>query len=158
MTERSVAHATIHLERVYDAAPARVFAAFSDPAASDRWFVAAEGWEMTEYDHDFREGGRETGRFAVKRGDPVIYNQTHYHQIVPDQRIVYAYTMAQEDTLMSASMLTLEFKAEGGKTRLLLTEQGAFLDGVDQPANREAGWSELLDSLGREVRGELVGA
>jgi uncharacterized protein YndB with AHSA1/START domain len=75
---------------------------------------------------------------------------------VPGERIIYAYTMAQEETLISASLLTVEFKSEGGKTRLLLTEQGAFLDGADQPTNREAGWNELLDSLGKEVRGELA--
>ncbi len=156
-TKRSVTHATIHLERTYDAVPSRVFEAFADPAASDRWFVSAEGWELAEYQHDFREGGRETGRFSPKKGDPVIYNNTHYQQIVPNHRIIYAYTMAQEETLISVSLLTLEFKSEGGKTRLVLTEQGAFLDGADQPANREAGWAELLDNLGKEIRGELVG-
>jgi uncharacterized protein YndB with AHSA1/START domain len=45
-TKRSVTHATIHLERSYDAVPSRVFQAFADPAASDRWFVNAEGWEL----------------------------------------------------------------------------------------------------------------
>ena len=157
-TKRSVTHATIHLERSYDAVPSRVFQAFADSAASDRWFVSAEGWELAEYEHDFREGGREIGRFSPKRGDPITHNNTHYKQIVPGERIIYAYTMAQEETLISASLLTVEFKSEGGKTRLLLTEQGAFLDGADQPANREAGWNQLLDSLGKEVRGELAAA
>ena len=33
MTERSVTHSTFVLERVYPAAPARVFNAFADPKA-----------------------------------------------------------------------------------------------------------------------------
>ena len=32
MTERSVTHATFVIERTYDATPARVFAAWADPA------------------------------------------------------------------------------------------------------------------------------
>ena len=32
-----------------------------------------------------------------------------------------------------------------------MTEQGAFLDGHDIPANHEAGWSKMLDNLGEEL-------
>jgi uncharacterized protein YndB with AHSA1/START domain len=34
----SVEHATFVIERRYDASPARVFAAWADPAAKRRWF------------------------------------------------------------------------------------------------------------------------
>ena len=33
----------------------------------------------------------------------------------------------------------------------MLTEQGAFLDGHDIPANHEAGWNAMLDNLGMEL-------
>ncbi len=39
MTDRSVTHATFVVERRYDASPARVFAAWADPAAKARWFA-----------------------------------------------------------------------------------------------------------------------
>lgn len=32
MTARSVTHATFHIERIFEASPARLWAAFSDPA------------------------------------------------------------------------------------------------------------------------------
>ncbi|RWM73933.1 MAG: hypothetical protein E5X83_04150 [Mesorhizobium sp.] len=47
MSERSVVHSTIVLERSYDASPARVFAAWSDPAALQRWGSPGEGWETS---------------------------------------------------------------------------------------------------------------
>jgi uncharacterized protein YndB with AHSA1/START domain len=53
MTERSVMHATFVVERNYDAAPARVFAAFADPAAKARWFVGPDEWRTTEFEMDF---------------------------------------------------------------------------------------------------------
>ena len=39
MTGRNVTHAVFTIERVYDAAPARVFAAFASPEAKARWFA-----------------------------------------------------------------------------------------------------------------------
>ena len=38
MTQRSVTHSTFVLERVYEAPPARVFAAWADPAIKALWF------------------------------------------------------------------------------------------------------------------------
>lgn len=149
MTERSVTHATFSIERIYDAKPARVFKAWSDPKARDRWFVHSEGWKVTEYSHDFRVGAREGGRFS-QSGETIYSNETVYQDIVPDNRIIFAYTMAKDGTNISASLATVELKPEGKRTRLVFTEQGAFLDGYDTAASREAGWQELLDNLGKE--------
>lgn len=62
MTERSVMHATFVIERTYDASPARVFAAWADPAAKARWFAGPDDWESGAYELDFRVGGRERAR------------------------------------------------------------------------------------------------
>lgn len=151
MTERSVAHATFSLERCYDAAPARVFSAWADPIAKRRWFVEGEGWEILAFDADFKVGGYERSRFRQKDG-PAVRNDTLYQDIVPNERIVFAYTMTIGDARLSASLATAEFKPEGKRTRLVFTEQAAFLDGKDQAPSREHGWGELLDALGAELK------
>lgn len=151
MTDRSVVHATFIIERLYDASPNQVFAAFSDPAVHDRWFAKANDWPIADYSHDFRVGGHENGRFSPD-GTTMIFNDTVYQDIVPNRRIVSAYTMAIGDTRISASLATIEFLAEGSQTRLIYTEQGAFLDGADQPEGREQGCGSLFDSLGAELR------
>lgn len=150
MTERSVTHATFTLERVYDAKPARVFKAFSDPVAKRRWFVEGEGWEIESFETDFRIGGFERSQFRFRGGVPVR-NDSIYHDIVPDQRIIIAYTMTIGENRISSSLATTEFRAEGKGTCVVFTEQGAFLDGHDNVAAREGGWKELLDALGREL-------
>ena len=68
MTERSVTHATFVIERVYDAAPEKVFAACADPAAKRRWFVEGEGWHIDKFEMDFRPGGIETSVFRFGDG------------------------------------------------------------------------------------------
>ena len=150
MTERSVTHATFTIERSYPHAPARVFMAFSDTKAKRRWFAEGEGWEIEAFDADFRVGGQEKSRFRFK-GGPQISNDTVYQDIVPDQRIIIAYSMAIGENRISSSLATMEFEPEGGGTKLTFTEQGAFLDGHDNVASREEGTRELLEALGREL-------
>jgi uncharacterized protein YndB with AHSA1/START domain len=146
MTNRSVTHATFVLERTYPASPARVFAAWADPGVKSRWFAADEA--PTEFDLDFRVGGREINRGLGPDGRTYTY-EARYQDIVPDQRIVYAYDMYLDDTRISVSLGTVQIEPAGSGTRLTYTEQGAFLDGHDTPEAREHGTRELLDALGR---------
>ena len=157
MTERSVTHATFVVERTYDASPARVFAAWADPAAKARWFAGPDEWESGAYELDFRVGGRERASGGPK-GGPVHTYDARYHDIVPNERIVCAYEMYLDETRISVSLATVEFKRAGAGTRLIFTEQGAFLDGYDNPAERERGTIELLDALGAELRREPANA
>ena len=48
---------------------------------------------------------------------------------------------------ISVSVATLEFIPADNGTRLILTEQGAYLDGLDTSAQREEGTRGLLDAL-----------
>ena len=50
------------------------------------------------------------------------------------------------------SLATMQLKAEGRKTTLMVTEQGAFLDGYDDAGSREQGTGHLLDALGASLK------
>jgi uncharacterized protein YndB with AHSA1/START domain len=154
MAERSTEHATFVIERTYDAPATRVFAAWADPAAKARWFGGGEE-AATEYELDFRVGGREINRGDGPDGQFYTY-EALYQDIVPDERIVYTYDMHRGETRSSVSLATVEFKAEGAGTRLIFTEQGAFLDGEDNPQDREHGTGGLLDALGAVLSSELA--
>ena len=155
MTERSVEHATFAVERTYDASPERTFAAWADPEAKARWFGGSG--EATEFELDFRVGGREITSGGPE-GGPVFAFEGHYQDIVPNERIVYSYDMHMDGTRISVSLATVEFKADGGGTRLIFTEQGAFLDGLDTADQRRQGTGTLLDTLGQELRRESTNA
>jgi uncharacterized protein YndB with AHSA1/START domain len=146
MTMRSAQHGTIRLERRFAAPPARVFAAWADPAARARWDVPGR-WTIAEQTHDFREGGRETKRFGPT-DDPRFVADTLYLDIVPDRRIVFSYSMASRSVPVSASLTTVELSPAGKATRLLLVEHITLLDGNDTLANREEGLSSMLDKIG----------
>lgn len=149
MSNRSVAHATFVIERTYEAPPAHVFAAFSDPAAKRRWFIQGEGFEVLSYENDFRVGGWERSRF--RKGATLVTNDTVYTDIVPGERIIIAYYMSIGGNPISVSLATMEMQAAGKGTRFVFTEQDAFLDGFDDSGSRERGTTDLLDALGREL-------
>jgi hypothetical protein len=48
----------------------------------------------------------------------------------------------------------VEFEPAGAGTRPVLTEQGAFLDGFDDPSSRERGTRDLLEALDAALREE----
>ncbi|MGZ4140368.1 MAG: SRPBCC domain-containing protein, partial [Actinomycetota bacterium] len=67
--------------------------------------------------------------------------------IVPNERIITTYEMQIDGVRISVSVATVELEPEGSGTRLVYTEQGAFLDAFDNPAQREEGTRELLGKL-----------
>ena len=146
---RSTRHGTIRLERRYKAAPARVFAAWAEPTARAKWDVPGR-WVIAEQRFDFREGGRELKRFGPK-DDPRFVADTLYLDIVPQRRIVFSYSMTSRGEPISVSLTTVEIMSDGQGTKLLLTEQAAFLDGKDNAANREEGLASMLDKIGESV-------
>ncbi|MFP4595014.1 SRPBCC family protein [uncultured Ralstonia sp.] len=149
-TARSVVHATFTVERVYDAPRARVFKALTDPAAKAKWFGGGAGYTLLAREMDARPGGREHVQGRWESGVVSTFDAL-YHDVVPNERIVYAYTMHLDERKISVSLATLELKPAGTGTRLVMTEQGAFLDGYDDAGSRERGTQFLLDALGRSL-------
>ena len=150
MNQRSVEHASFTIERRYNAPPHRVFAAWADPAAKDRWFASAEGWEVEPHELDFREGGLEVGRSRMP-GGPLHTYRAIYWEVIADHRIVYTYEMLIDDARISVSLVTVELRADAGGTQLALTEHGAFFDGLEDPDRRRDGTGSLLDALARQL-------
>jgi uncharacterized protein YndB with AHSA1/START domain len=157
MTKRSVVHDTFVTERSYPAAPSRVFFALSDKQAKAKWFTGPEEWGPEKHEMDFRVGGRETSTGGPKEGPRHTFEAV-YQDIVPDERIIYSYDMYLDDKRISVSLATMELKPEGTGTKLVLTEQGAYLDEFDDPSQRRRGTEDLLDALGASLTGAPVNA
>jgi len=69
-----------------------------------------------------RPGRRGQQRRLPRRHAPRL--QSRLHDIVEDERIVFAYDLLQDHRLVSVSLTTIELFANGGGTRLVFTEQG----------------------------------
>jgi uncharacterized protein YndB with AHSA1/START domain len=149
--ERSVVHGSFTLKRVYDAAPALVFRALSDPAAKARWFAGGEGYTVTERAMDVRPGGRERLGGRWQNGMTTLFDAV-YFDVVANSRLVYAYEMHLSGRKISVSLATMQLKPVGAGTELTVTEHGSFLDGYDDAGSREHGTGILLDRLGASLK------
>jgi uncharacterized protein YndB with AHSA1/START domain len=152
MADRNVTHATFSLEHVYGATPARVFGAWADPAAKTRWFAGALDPAGPPMQLDFRVGGTEHAVSGTPDG-PVVSYEGLFRDIVPEERIVVANCIDVDGERISVSQFTAEFRPEGTGTRLVVTEQGAYLDGHDSAESRAVGIRAQLQALADELRG-----
>jgi uncharacterized protein YndB with AHSA1/START domain len=146
LSERTVEHATFVVERRYEAAPDRVFAAWATMDAKAEWFGSPED----RFELDFRVGGRELHQGTDPQGNSYTFRAI-YQDIVAPERILYTYEMLLGDTRISVSVATVELRPEGDGTHLVYTEQTAFLDGHDVPGRRQHGMGRVLDALARAV-------
>jgi uncharacterized protein YndB with AHSA1/START domain len=157
MENRTVTHGTFVIERSYPATPERVFAAFSDPTKKRRWYAESEGTELQEHKMDFRVGGNESTRRILGDDTPfrgvALTSQSNFQDIVPNRRIVFAYTMGLGDRRISANLATVEFLVTEKGTELVFTDQGAYFEGADGLQMRETGWRSLLERLAKELGG-----
>jgi uncharacterized protein YndB with AHSA1/START domain len=149
---RSVVHATFRLQRTYDAPVTRVWRALTDESAKQKWFGGSPGqWELLERQMDVRVGGRERVRGRWQAGVVSTFDAI-YHDVIPNERLIYSYEMHLDEKKISVSLATMQLKTEGAKTTLMVTEQGAFLDGYDDAGSREHGTGYLLDALGASLK------
>jgi uncharacterized protein YndB with AHSA1/START domain len=149
----SVTHGSFTIERTYPRSPQEVFAAWASRGAKNTWF--GEGDEFlaptTRYDLDFRVGGRELLEGRLPGGRLFGY-EAIYQDIVENQRIIASYDVRIDGKRNSVSLMTVEFHEVGTRTRLVLTEQGAFLDGLDSNDQRQEGATDSLDKLGQYLQ------
>ena len=155
MPEQSVIHSTFVIERSFPVSPEAVFAAFADPEKKRKWFSPPSHPGTEEHAMEFRNGGHERKSFQVQPGPNApkfkCTNRTYYLDIVPNKRIVFSYSMSNEDVPFSASLATVDLIATKNGTDLIFTEQGAFFANSDGPKMREDGWKHLFDRLSQEI-------
>lgn len=143
---RSAKHATFTIERQLDFPPAKVYMAFADQTAKDRWFAGPGEWKLKDRAFDFRVGGREKLKGEWPDGKVSAFDCI-YQDIIPNERIVYTYDMHINGNKISVSLATIELKPTKKGTHLIVTEQGVFLDGYDDAGSRENGTGWLLDKM-----------
>jgi uncharacterized protein YndB with AHSA1/START domain len=136
---------SLTLKRRIRAAPAQVYAAWTDPEKLARWFGPKDtvaGSVRAEV--DVRPAGRYQMSFATDDGERHRVGGV-YREVVPGSRLVF--TWAWQSTPERESIVTVTLVPDGDGTLLTLHQEQLF----DQKARdgHERGWTGSLDKLER---------
>jgi uncharacterized protein YndB with AHSA1/START domain len=139
----------LHLERVLDAPPERIYAAWTDPALLRRWWAAAPGWTTPEATTDVRVGGAY--RLSMRGTDGIVRTVVgEYLEVDPPRRLVYTWKWVSSEYPApddGVTVVSVDFIAEGTATRVVL-EQRDHHDEAGRDSHGR-GWRGCLDSLER---------
>jgi uncharacterized protein YndB with AHSA1/START domain len=151
MSQVPIVHDRFTIERVYEATPAEVFAAWSNPKLKARWFIGPESWRQTRRELDFRVGGEEVLCGEFPNGTTSFF--ARFYEIEANERIVYVYDMHLSGKHHSLSLATVEFRPDKGGTRMIFTEAVAFMDGTENAVSRERGTAAHFDRIAAVLGG-----
>jgi uncharacterized protein YndB with AHSA1/START domain len=135
---------SLTLKRHLNAPPAKVYAAWTDPAKIAGWFGPGQ-IESVRAETDVRVGGRY--RIVMQASGDVHDVSGVYREVVPNEKLVF--TWAWRSTPERESIVTVLLKADGDGTLLTLIHEQFF----DEPARdrHQSGWTGALDKLEKFV-------
>lgn len=142
-----VNHDSFVLTRQVRASVATAYKAWSDVSLKGQWFVGPhDRWTLLERSLDFRIGGKEICRGGFSGGGSSFFDST-YLDIVPNERIVYAYRMSVDDEIISVSLGTVEFLPTDSGCQVKYTEQAAYYSEQYGHEGRFTGTEMLMDQM-----------
>jgi len=142
----AVEHTTFVIERDLPGSPRQAFRFWAEKALKRRWTDCHPEWTVLEDRFDFAPGGEEAVRWRTGEGIEQTFT-ARYLDIAAGLRIIYAFEMSSAGARVSASLATVEFRPGGAGTRMLYTEQMAFLAGAEAMRMRIAGTGTGFDRL-----------
>ncbi len=136
MSNRSIVHASFTITRIWNASPARVFEAFANEQAKDKWFSGpGDGLGVAQ----FRFSRRRHRNWRGVESGMVTRFDMRLSTTVAEARIIYTYNMFVDDRKISVSQAAIEQHPKRKGTKFVLTKYGDYLDGYDDAGSREHG-------------------
>lgn len=139
--------ASLTIAKSFDAAPERVFAAWTDANAILKW------WGMPGYTNlDARFDAEIGGVWHVASRSPegeLVTARGRVLEIIPNQRIVYDWRFDHMPEAAPSSVVTVEFFASGTGTHLKLHHTN--LPGADAVPLFTQGWTFTLGNFSANV-------
>ena len=138
---------SLTIKRRLNAAPAKVYAAWTDPQKIAAWFGPSQvNPGSVRADIEAVAGGRYRISFDTENGEHHEVGGT-YREVVPNRRLVFSW--AWHSTPERESLVTVALKPDGDGTLLTLRHEQFFNEAARD--GHEKGWTELLDKLERSL-------
>jgi uncharacterized protein YndB with AHSA1/START domain len=138
------ARPSLTIKRNLKAPPAKIFAAWTDPAKLQKWFLPRADSEVLNLDFDVRVGGRYS--ITIRHGDGDHKHVSGvFREVLPNEKLSFTWAGDCGGTKGPESLVTVLIKPDGSGSLLTLIHEQiadeAARDGFNQ------GWTSVLDSL-----------
>lgn len=134
---------TLEAKRVLPAAPAVVFAAFSEPSELVKWW-GPQGFTIPSIEFDPRVGGTYRIEMRPPEGD-CFYLTGKFREVDPPGRLAYTFVWEDPDPDDVETVVGLSFRDLGESTEVAFT-QGPFKTEARRRLHRD-GWTDSFDKL-----------
>lgn len=158
MSDNTVSQDAIVIERIFDAPVELVWQMWTSPEHFKNWY-GPQGFTVPVAEMDVRVGGKHLFCMEMQTpdGSVKIWSTGEYTEIIPNKRLVYTDSMADEHGNVvapptaeggnppqpAATTVTVELEDLGGRTKMTMTHAG-----IPAGAERASdGWGQAFAKL-----------
>jgi uncharacterized protein YndB with AHSA1/START domain len=134
---------SLTIKRRFNAAPAKVYAAWADPEKIKLWMGPGEV-KVLRTEGDARTGGRFRWVMLAPNGEEHDVSGV-YREVLPNEKLVF--TWAWKSTPERESLVTVTFKPDGDGTLFTLMHEQFFDE--DARDRHNGGWTGALEKLAK---------
>ena len=161
MSDITVSKDAVVIERTFDAAVDLIWQMWTDPEHFKKWY-GPTGFTVPVAEMDMRVGGKRLICMESPDGSMNMWTTGEYTEIVPNQRLVYTESMADEsgnvvspsamgmpDGYPATTEVAVLLEELGGRTKMTMTHAG-----VDAGAGD--GWEQAFAKLADHIETVLI--
>ena len=141
MSTAAAVKPSLTVKRRFNAAPAKVFAAWTDAEKVKRWMGPGEV-QVLSAESDARTGGRYRWVMQAPNGEQHDVSGV-YREVIPNEKLVF--TWAWKSTPERESLVTVTLKPDGDGTLMTLTHEQFFDE--DARDRHQHGWNGAMEKL-----------
>ena len=141
MSTAAAVKPSLTVKRRFNAAPDKVFAAWTDPEKVKRWMGPGEV-KVLSAESDLRSGGRYRWLMQAPDGEQHDVSGV-YREVIANEKLVF--TWAWKSTPERESLVTVTFKPDGAGTLMTLMHEQFFDE--DARDRHQYGWNGAMEKL-----------
>jgi uncharacterized protein YndB with AHSA1/START domain len=148
MNNKTAQKTSLEIKRFINAAPDRVYAAWTDPAQLKEWW-GPEGVRTRNLTADVRVGGKYRWDLTSPDGEEMsAFGE--YRELIPGKKIVFTWKWDDDEVWQHrTSLVTVELSNRDGGTELRFKHEE--LPSEESRDRHNEGWNSILDRLEKFV-------
>jgi uncharacterized protein YndB with AHSA1/START domain len=156
MSDNTISKDGVVIERTFDAPANVVWQMWTRPEYFKKWY-GPKGFSVPVAEMDVRVGGKHLFCMATPDGSRKMWSTGEYSEVIPNQRLVYTDSMADEHGNVVApppemgaypttTEVTVRLEEIDGRTKMVVTHAG-----IPASDGASGGWEQAFDKMADQI-------